>query len=48
MVQPEDRRVALANYRLQMQMVHALHTLYPKVHITLHAGELGAGNGAAG
>jgi adenosine deaminase len=43
MVQPEDWRVALANYRLQMQMVQALHTLYPKVHITLHAGELGPG-----
>ena len=43
MVQPEDDRVALANYRLQMQMVHALHILYPKVHITLHAGELEAG-----
>jgi adenosine deaminase len=43
MVQPEDWRVALANYRLQMQMVHALHVLYPKVHITLHAGELGPG-----
>ena len=43
MVQPEDYRVALANYRLQMQMVHALHILYPKVHITLHAGELGPG-----
>ena len=43
MVQPEDWRAALANYRLQMQMVQALHTLYPKVHITLHAGELGPG-----
>jgi len=43
MVQPEDRRVILANYRLQMQMVHALHLLYPKVHITLHAGELSPG-----
>jgi adenosine deaminase len=43
MVQPEDYRVPLANYRLQMRMVHALHILYPKVHITLHAGELGPG-----
>ena len=43
MVQPEDWRAALANYRLQMQMVQTLHTLYPKVHITLHAGELGPG-----
>jgi adenosine deaminase len=43
MVQPEDWRVVLANYRLQMKMVHALHLLYPKVHITLHAGELAPG-----
>jgi adenosine deaminase len=43
MVQPEDWRVVLANYRLQMKMVHALHLLYPKVHITLHAGELASG-----
>lgn len=43
MVQPEDWRVPLANYRLQMRMVHALHALYPKVHITLHAGELSPG-----
>jgi adenosine deaminase len=43
MVQPEDGRAAMANYGLQMQMVHALHLLYPKVHITLHAGELAPG-----
>jgi adenosine deaminase len=43
MVQPEDWRMSLAQYRMEMQMVHALHQLYPKVHITLHAGELGPG-----
>jgi adenosine deaminase len=43
MVQPEDWRMSLAQYRIEMQMVHALHVLYPKVHITLHAGELGPG-----
>ena len=43
MVQPEDGRVAMANYRQQMQMVGALHALYPNVHITLHAGELAPG-----
>jgi adenosine deaminase len=41
MVEPEDWRMVLTNYRLQMRMVHVLHELYPKVHITLHAGELG-------
>jgi adenosine deaminase len=40
MVQPEDWRVPMDNYRMQMRMVHALHALYPKVRITLHAGEL--------
>jgi adenosine deaminase len=40
MVQPEDERVALDDYRLHMKMIHDLHQLYPKVHITLHAGEL--------
>jgi adenosine deaminase len=43
MVQPEDGRVAMANYQMQMRMVHALHVLYPRVHITLHAGELAPG-----
>jgi adenosine deaminase len=43
MVQPEDWRVPLANYREQMQMVGALHAIYPKVHITLHADELAPG-----
>jgi adenosine deaminase len=43
MVQPEDGRVAMANYQMQMRMVQALHALYPRVHITLHAGELAPG-----
>jgi adenosine deaminase len=43
MVNPEDWRASLANYGLQMRMIHALHLLYPKVHITLHAGELAPG-----
>ncbi len=43
MVQPEDGRAAMANYREQMRMVAALHALYPRVHITLHAGELAPG-----
>ena len=33
----------MADYALQMKMVGFLHGLYPKVHITLHAGELAAG-----
>ncbi|MEU9079632.1 adenosine deaminase [Kitasatospora sp. NPDC048538] len=40
LVQPEDYPASLENYTLQMQMLDYLHPLYPKAHITLHAGEL--------
>jgi adenosine deaminase len=43
LVQPEDNYVAMTDYRLHMQMIDALHTFYPKVHISLHAGELALG-----
>ena len=43
MVQPEDWYADMSTYRVQMQMVQALHALYPKVHISLHAGELAPG-----
>jgi adenosine deaminase len=43
LVQPEDGYVAMADYRLHMQMIDALHALYPKVHISLHAGEIALG-----
>ena len=42
-VQPEDYMVAMRDYSLHMKMVEYLHGLYPKVHITLHAGELAPG-----
>jgi adenosine deaminase len=42
-VQPEDYMVAMRDYTLQMKMIEYLHGLYPKVHITLHAGELSPG-----
>ncbi len=42
-VQPEDYMVAMRDYTLQMKMLDYLHALYPKVHITLHAGELAPG-----
>ncbi len=42
-VQPEDYMVAMRDYTLQMHMVEYLHTLYPRVHISLHAGELASG-----
>ncbi|HEY6292759.1 MAG TPA: adenosine deaminase [Terriglobia bacterium] len=42
-VQPEDDPVALHDFGVQMQMLDYLHGAYPKVHITLHAGELAPG-----
>ncbi|MBT9331973.1 adenosine deaminase family protein [Paracidobacterium acidisoli] len=42
-VQPEDGYISMRDYRLQMQMLDAVHRFYPKVHISLHAGELSPG-----
>ena len=42
-VQPEDGYIAMRDYTLQMKMVGYLHSVYPKVHISLHAGELALG-----
>ncbi len=42
-VQPEDGVVSMHDYTLAMKMVDYLHSVYPKVHITLHAGELAPG-----
>ncbi len=43
LVQPEDDPAALANFRLHMRMLDYLHTVYPAVGISLHAGELAPG-----
>lgn len=42
-VQPEDGTTSMADYALHMRIVGFLHGLYPKVHISLHAGELAPG-----
>ena len=42
-VQPEDGFISMRDYTLQMQMLDYLHSVYPKVHISLHAGELASG-----
>lgn len=42
-VQPEDGVTSMRDYHEQMQMMDYAHGLYPKVHITLHAGELAPG-----
>ncbi len=42
-VMPEDGRVSMGNYHLQMLMLDYLHSVYPRVRISLHAGELAFG-----
>ena len=42
-VMPEDGYISMRDYALQMRMLDYLHGQYPKVHITLHAGELAEG-----
>jgi adenosine deaminase len=42
-VQPEDSYLAMSEYNRQMHMLDYLHGVYPRVHISLHAGELAPG-----
>ena len=42
-VQPEDGFLSMRDYTLQMKMLEYLHSVYPKVHVSLHAGELAPG-----
>ena len=42
-VMPEDGRISMQDYHLQMQMLDYLHSVYPTVNISLHAGELAPG-----
>ena len=44
---PEDAANALANYSLHMEMFRFLKEKYPNVNVSLHAGELATGKGAA-
>ncbi|MEV3987635.1 adenosine deaminase [Streptomyces sp. NPDC049837] len=43
LVQPEDGDTALRDYGLHMRMLKYLRGVYPKAHVTLHAGELWPG-----
>jgi hypothetical protein len=43
LVMPEDWYVPRHDFELHMRMLDFLHKAYPKVHISLHAGELAAG-----
>jgi adenosine deaminase len=40
LVMPEDAYLPIHAFNLHMRMLDYLHGIYPKVHITLHAGEL--------
>jgi len=42
-VMPEDGFVSMRDYTVQMKMLDYLHFVYPKVPISLHAGELAPG-----
>ena len=41
--QPEDAYYSMTEYHRQMEMIGFLHSIYPQVHISLHAGELAFG-----
>jgi adenosine deaminase len=43
LVMPEDWYVPMRDFGLHMRILDYLHGVYPKVHITLHAGELAMG-----
>ena len=43
LVMPEDWYVPMRDFDLHMRMLDFLHGIYPKVHISLHAGELAMG-----
>jgi adenosine deaminase len=42
-VMPEDGYTAMNDYALHMRVVAFLHALYPKTHVSLHAGEIAPG-----
>jgi adenosine deaminase len=43
LVMAEDWYMPMHEYHRQMEMLNYLHSVYPKVHISLHAGELAPG-----
>jgi adenosine deaminase len=43
LVMPEDWPVPMRDFDLHVKMLDYLHGLYPKIHISLHAGELAMG-----
>jgi len=43
LVGEEDEHISMTDYAEHMRMVAVLRELYPKVHVSLHAGELAPG-----
>ncbi len=43
LVMPEDGFISMNDYALHMRFVGFLHALYPKIHLSLHAGEIAPG-----
>jgi hypothetical protein len=43
LVMPEDALVPMRDFPLHMRLLDYLHSVYPKVQVTLHAGELAPG-----
>lgn len=43
LVQPEDWYIPIHDFNQHMAMLDYLHSVYPKVHIALHAGEIAPG-----
>ena len=43
LVQPEDAPIAVRDFSLHMSMLDYMHGVYPRVHISLHAGEVSDG-----
>jgi adenosine deaminase len=42
-VMPEDGYISMTDYALHMHMIAFLRSVYPKIHLSLHAGELAPG-----
>ena len=42
-VMPEDGYISMSDYALHMRMIAFLRKFYPKIHLSLHAGELAPG-----
>jgi adenosine deaminase len=42
-VMPEDGFISMRDYNIHMQIFNFMHSMYPNVHVSLHAGEIAPG-----